>query len=315
MKRLIFLLLISSVGLKACSSSHNSDSTVHFVAYWQLGDKALYEYRNQDMAIISNDTIYTEPTYIERFSLEIITATTDEYAIKYTLQDCKQVVSNNGVEEEIDALWGLPKGTTAIFHTNGTGELKEIVNWNIPKSEKKNLPRETVLININSPGNGLTVINEEPIEVNENPSSKISHVIELFNYYGIALKRDSIYSWEDKMPSNWNDELIDAKCEICAFQDKEDKDIIYIVNINKPDSKQLIKNHRAHFSQLDINPMLLKQLSNLSVEENRYMCFHQPSGWVVGFSYEKRSTVDRDITLSIKEISVLFDDETDFYQK
>lgn len=316
MKRLIFLLLISFIALGAYASSHNNDSTVHIIANWQSGDKALYEYRSQEMTIKGNDTLFTEPIYVERFSFEIVSASTEEYTIKYTLLDCKRITSNNGVEKEIDMLlWGLPKGTTAIFHTNGIGKLKEVINWNIPKSGNKNVPKQVVILNDNNLGNGLTVINEDPIEVNEDPLEKIPHIIELFNYYGVTLEKDSTYSWKDKTLSKWNDELIDVHCEIYAFQDIEEKELIHIVNNNKPDSKQLTENHRAHFSNLDINPMLLAQLPNLSTEYNRHITFHHPSGWIVEFLNERCTTMGKDTTLSIKEIRVLFDDETSFYQK
>jgi len=315
MKRRFFLLSFLFISILTSAQINLNDSTINIVAHWEVGDKAVYEYRRQDMDIIGNDTLPSkEPTYIEQFSFEVIGSTLEEYTIKYTLLDYKHVALNDGVEKEVNMLWGpLPKGTTAIIRTNELGEFIEIGNWNIPKNENENVAKQIIVLKSEDSGNGLTVINDDPIEIEEDPLSKMSHITDLFDYYGSVLYKDSIHSWVDKMPSNWNDEFIDVDCAIYAFEDIDDKEIIHIIHSSIPDSEQLVEDYRAQYSQLDINPMFLDQLSTLSAEMTTHFMYHNASGWIGRYSNERKTTMVQKTTLSIWDIHILFEDETDFY--
>lgn len=297
MKRRFFLLSFLFISILTSAQVNLEDSKVSIVAYWDVGDEMVYEYRKQDMDIIGNDTLPSkEPTHIEQFSLEVIDSTTEGYTIKYTLLDYKHVILNNGVEKEVDMPWqSLSKGTTATIRTNKLGELIEVGHWDIPRNENEdNIAKEVV---------------------GDDPFSKISHVADLFNYYGTVVYKDSIRSWYDKMPSDWNDEFIDVDCAVSAFDETDDKEFIRIVHVLKPDSEQLTENHKAHFSQLDVNPVFLEQLSTLSAQIVTQFTLHDPSGWIVEYLSERKTTMAKKTTLSIWEIRILFEDETDFYQK
>ena len=297
MKRRFFLLSFLFISILTSAQVNLEDSKVSIVAYWDVGDEMVYEYRRQDMDIIGNDTLPSkEPTHIEQFSLEVIDSTTEGYTIKYTLLDYKHVILNNGVEKEVDMPWqSFSKGTTATIRTNKLGELIEVGHWDIPRNENEdNIAKEVV---------------------GDDPFSKISHVADLFNYYGTVVYKDSIRSWYDKMPSDWNDEFIDVDCAVSAFDETDDKEFIRIVHVLKPDSEQLTENHKAHFSQLDVNPVFLEQLSTLSAQIVTQFTLHDPSGWIVEYLSERKTTMAKKTTLSIWEIRILFEDETDFYQK
>ncbi|NDV80414.1 hypothetical protein [Bacteroides sp. 51] len=314
MKRFIILLLVPFICLKLSSQEH-SDNSIDIIAYWNIGDKATYEYSDYGMKIVENDTIYSPEIYKEWFSLEVIDSTATGYDIRYRLLDYKHLISNNN--KEVELFWSsLPKGTTAIFHTNEFGALENVVSWEIPEDKTnkdevfKDPDTQQEIVVVRVPGKEPTILGEEPIESEEGFLSKIPHVTQLFYYHGNTFQKDSAYYLKDKVPSAWNDELIDVQCQILVIDDQEEKELIHILNDNVLDSDQLFENYKSHFSQFTKDTTMFDdpERNYMFSEENFYVTLHWPSGWNVSTFHKTQTTQGKKTVINIKEINVLFDE-------
>ena len=71
MKQIKFLLMLLLLFASTLNAQQLNDSTAQIVAYWDLGEKHIFNHINQDIKVEGTDTTIVQ-TATERFVVEVI---------------------------------------------------------------------------------------------------------------------------------------------------------------------------------------------------------------------------------------------------
>lgn len=330
---LLFLLSWSSIVSQAQVNSQ--DSTVAFIAYWNLGDKYYFDHKATEYRITGTDTVRTDHD-TERFSLEVIDSTSHSYLLEYRCLAETHFTQDSLENQLLEKLQKELSQDIAIrIQTDEFGSIQKITNLKeirslldkVAKKTKKLLLRE-IKQQAKAQGSGLpdkealafldgmmsVIFNAYTSE--QGILASMSYLTRLFDYHGAALRLDSTYtsSYFTPSPFGADKDSIPTRTYVSCEMVNEDSLYVQCYCSNEYDTEKLVNSLIESFNQNSDSEHQIPHEPEAPVfymEDYYNQVIHVGAGWTTEL-YSRRTTVNKD-TRIIKEYSVdmVFpDDET-----
>ena len=208
MKKIVLLLFFILTGM-SLRAQMMPDSTVQFVAYWNVGDKYQYNFESIDKEVDANgDTTIVKQSY-EVIEFEVVAKTDESYQIKMTTMEEENSDPQGKLIDKIFKEYGAD--IPVLFSTNNLGSLQSIDNLQELSSSIANameplaqaILKEQGLEAKDLEGFDMQGFMQELLKQTTDPSliqtSILDYIGRLFFFHGARLEIDHTYSFEEPL--------------------------------------------------------------------------------------------------------------------
>lgn len=292
-----FFTLLLMFGMYANAQILN-DSTVQFVAYWNLNETHTYKVEQKQYTINGQDTTVTDWIIFDS-EITILDSTANGYTVKWTYKNYDFKIGDKFTER----LSRIAENTPVIYSTNEFGTFQQITNYEeiasmINKAldslavEFKEIPNiESGLQKVKQTFGTRTAI--ETVAINE---------IKYFHTpFGSQYDPKLRYSSESKVSTVWSDKLLDAKVESEILEVDTTYDYAMAKITTTIDPQQLTDVSYKYLKELSgSNHSTVPQrtdIPEMSMETRFASSVHMSTGWVLSAACEREVKTGKTITI------------------
>lgn len=203
MKKVFFPLVVLLAGLLPAFAQMMPDSSVQVVAYWNVGDKYLYQVENIKSNIVHGDTTVVEKS-AELLEFEVVSADEEKgYRVKVTSRDSQMSdPAKAAVKEKMIERFG---NDVYFFETGPYGEFLRILPVEGPDGQSDALSEEITdaILQQDTTGldrNALLQMVRQMLQSEVLTASLAGEISPLFAYHGSRLSLKDEYTFEDAVP-------------------------------------------------------------------------------------------------------------------
>lgn len=203
MKKVLLPLVGLLAGLLPAFAQMMPDSTVQVVAYWNVGDKYLYQVENIKSNIVHGDTTVVEKS-AELLEFEVVSADEEKgYRVKVTSRDSQMSdPAKAAVKEKMIERFG---NDVYFFETGPYGEFLRILPVEGPDGQSDALSEEITdaILQQDTTGldrNALLQMVRQMLQSEVLTASLAGEISPLFAYHGSRLSLKDEYTFEDAVP-------------------------------------------------------------------------------------------------------------------
>lgn len=124
MSKYLISIILFSFTTEAISQMNFQDSTVHVVAYWNLGESYEYEYSLQKLVLEDTDTLSNETISCD-IQVTVIDSTVNSYVVRWLYKNF-ETDSQNIIEKKITS---VADGLTLDIKLDEYGVIQGVQNW------------------------------------------------------------------------------------------------------------------------------------------------------------------------------------------
>lgn len=279
--RKIFLLLFLGVGLHSNAQILN-DTTVQFVAYWNLNETQTYSVNQTNYKVKGSDTTDIESINYDS-ELTVIDSIATGYTIRWTYKnyDCK---TNNAFTAK---LMKMAQAMSVIYTTDELGTFKEVTNFEEIKIFM-NRCYDTMAVEFKNIPNIDAVLNQVKQAFSTKDGFQAAAINEIHYFhapFGGKYSINTIYSGENKLPNIYGGKPLDATVDIDIVEIDTTNSTSMIRFFTVVDSIQAKQATHAYLVQTAKAAKLpepkIEDIPNINIQSRFASSVHMPSGWVL----------------------------------
>lgn len=124
MKQLILFTMITLISIGRIESQVITDTTIAMIAFWEVGDEVIYEFKETEDKLSEGKKTLKETTYDVRMT--IVDSTANHYIVKWEYENAK---ANYELEEFEKDLLEVCADIPVQYKTDELGGFQTIENW------------------------------------------------------------------------------------------------------------------------------------------------------------------------------------------
>ena len=291
MKQIKFLLMLLLLFASTLNAQQLNDSTAQIVAYWDLGEKHIFNHINQDIKVEGTDTTIVQ-TATERFVVEVIDSTANNYILKFTTLESDINMEDSLISQLMTNILNVTNDIPFYVKTDEMGSFLEIVNQD-ESIRALEIVADSIEAHIDElflkdcPDSDKPQLREmckraiTPIRDTNSLQIAVKSILPLFFYHGCKLTVGQVAAFDEQRNTLFSNKPIDTRTEF--YLDDMDETHAKIISHTTYNSDQVIdaiKEYAKNFANLKENIPNDPEQPVLFIEEDCETYVQCNIGWV-----------------------------------